>query len=158
MSFLSRLNSRLLRDGPMRARAHDRHKREAEVAAESERKARVPEAIASSRALLAKMVAADQLTPRGYIDVNRFEYRGTLDEVLAYLEQRGCSPKLLSGSVRGAMVKEFMPARDYIAYCDVKQGSKVSFGDSYVTFEYWAIARVSRTVYGCQAGVFEALD
>jgi hypothetical protein len=128
-----------------------------QAALEREREARQPGTKAYARAQLERMIAADQLTPRRYVD-RGFEYQGTLDDVLVYLDQRGCRNWTLhSSSPRGFKTFEFMPTRHY-AYCDVTQGTKYEHGDSYITFKYWEITRVSRTVYGCKAGVSDVID
>lgn len=158
MNIFSRLAHNLRKGGLTQAQEDGHRKPEAEGAS----LVRTSQAKELVRASLAKMVTADQPTPlapkgHNYAGIE-FEYKGTLDEVRTYLEQHGCNLlRGLWGWARG-VGKEFVPARDYVAYCDVRQGYKVSHGDSYITFEYWAITRLRRTVYGCKSGVFEALD
>jgi hypothetical protein len=44
-----------------------------------------------------------------YYTSTRFNFEGTLDEVLTCLEQHGCGFGELNSSVRGARIKEFSP-------------------------------------------------
>jgi len=113
---------------------------------------------ATPRALLKRMVTADEMQPRGHVDTKALACQGTLEEVLAFLEQRGCDWTQLAGSPRGALFKAFEPARSYFAICDSKQGYDYRSGDSYLTWDYWVIIRIDRRTYGCESDRFEVLD